>query len=271
MMLMGKTLRVSRAWEVPVTDNEEKEIRKAPRRPRRFMKFLFRLVLLIVLPGAAALIGAYVYVTGQRYVTSENAFVKANKIAVSSEVAGKVLSVDVGEHDTVHEGQILFQIDDEAYRIEQAEAHAALQRIRNDVESLRATYRVKQAELRLARYDYSYFDKAYKRREQLRARCNTSEESFDQARRQRNSAKQNITILQQEIRQILAGLNGDANLKVEDYPAFLQAQAVYDRASLNLQRTVVRAPASGRISKITMEPGEFVKSEEPLFAVISDK
>lgn len=274
MKPMRKARRALRVLEVPVTDDQEKEekvVWHTPRRPRRFLKFLFRLVLLIILPGAAALVGAYVYVTGQRYVTSENAFVKANKIAVSSEVSGKVLTVNVGEHDTVRKGQLLFQIDDEAYRIEQAEAHAALQRINNDVESLRATYRVKQAELKLAKDDFSYFDKTFKRREQLRARGNTSEESFDQARRQRNSAQQNITILQQEIRQILSGLNGNPKLKVEDYPAFLQAQAVYDRASLDLQRTVVRAPTSGRISKITMEPGEFVKSEEPLFAIISDK
>jgi membrane fusion protein, multidrug efflux system len=254
-----------------VTDSETKEKKPTPRRPRRFAKFLFRLVLLIVIPGAAALIGAYVYVTGQRYVSSENAFVKANKIAISSEVSGKVRAVDVSEHATVHEGQILFQIDDEAYAIEQAEAQAALRRIRNDVESLRANYRVKQAELKLAKDDFSYFDKTFERREALRSRGNASEEALDQARRQRNSAQQNITILHQEIRQILAGLNGDPDLKVEDYPAYLQAQAAYDRASLDLQRTIVRAPSSGRISKITLEPGEFVKAEEPLFAIISDK
>ena len=253
-----------------MTDSEQKATKPAPRQQRRFMRFLFRLCLLVVLPGAAALVGAYVYVTGQRFVTSENAFVKANKIAISSEVSGKVLAVKIGEHDTVAEGQVLFQIDDESYRIRQAEAHAALQKIRNDVESLRANYHVKQAELKLARDDFAYFDKTFQRREQLRERGNVSEESYDQARRSRNSAQQNITILQQEIRQILAGLNGDPNLKVEDYPAYLQAQAEYDRASLDLQRTIVRAPTSGRVSKITMEPGEFVKSEEPLFAIVSD-
>jgi membrane fusion protein (multidrug efflux system) len=254
-----------------VTDSEQQEKKRAPRGQRRLVRFLFRLFLLIVIPGAAALVGAYVYVTGQRYVSSENAFVKANKIAISPEVSGKVLTVDVQEHQPVHEGQVLFQIDDESYRIKQAEAYAALQKIRNDVESLRANYHVKQAELKLARDDFKYFDRTFQRREQLRSRGNVSEESFDQARRSRNSAQQNIIILQREIQQILAGLNGNANLKVEDYPAYLQAQAEYDQASLDLQHTVVRAPTSGRISKITLEPGEFVKSEEPLFAIISDK
>ena len=188
-----------------MTDSEAKEIKPTPRRPRHFAKFIVRLVLLVVIPAAAALIGAYVYVTGQRYVSSENAFVKANKIAISSEVSGKVRAVNVSEHATVQEGQILFQIDDEAYGIAQAEAQAALQRIRNDVESLRANYWVKLAELKLAKDDFSYFDKTFERREALRSRGNASEESLDQARRQRNSAQQNITILQQEIRQIPSG------------------------------------------------------------------
>jgi membrane fusion protein (multidrug efflux system) len=242
-----------------------------PRRQRRFLRFMVRLVLMIVVPGVAALVGAFFYVNGQRYVTSENAYVKADKITITSEVSGKVLAVEVREHDTVEQGQLLFRIDDEPYRIALEDASAQRERIRAEVESLRARYRVKRAELKLAREDLAYFERTFKRRQKLLKKGNVSEERFDQARRNENSARQKIAILKSEMTQILTGLNGKSNLKAEEYPKFLQAQATYDRRLLDLQRTLVYAPASGRVSKIELEPGEFVKSEEPLFAVISDQ
>jgi membrane fusion protein (multidrug efflux system) len=224
-----------------------------------------------VIPGAALLVGAYFFVTGQRFVTSENAFVKANMVAISTEIAGKVTAVEIGEHAFVRAGQILFRIDDAPYRIALDETKASMQWIRNEVESLRAAYRVKQAETRLAADDLAYFERSFKRRQKLLLRGNVSQERFDQARRNRDSARQKITILRQEINQILTGLSGDPDLKVEDYPKYRRARAAFDRASLDLERTVIRAPTSGRVSKVTLEPGEFVKVAVPLFAIISDR
>lgn len=253
-----------------MTDTTEPTV-NPPRRRRRFLRFVIRLMLMIVVPGAAALIGAYFYVSGQRYVTSENAYIKADKVTITSEVSGKVMVVEVREHDTVVVGQLLFRIDDELYRIALGDASAQRERIGAEVESLRASYRVKQAELRLAKDDFAYFDRTFKRRESLLARGNVSQERFDQSRRNVNAARQKIAILNSEVTQILTGLNGNPNLKISKYPKFLQAQAAYDRRQLDLQRTMVYAPASGRVSKIELEPGEFVKSEEPLFAIISDQ
>ncbi len=241
------------------------------RRQRRFTRFMVRLVLMVFVPGAAALVGAYFYVASQRYVTSENAYVKADKVTIASEVSGKVLAVEVREHDTVEAGQLLFRLDDEPYRI--ALDHAAAERdsTRAEIESRRAAYRVKVAELKLARDDRAYFDDTFKRRESLLKRGNVSRERYDQARRNAAAAKQKIAILKSEVSQILTGLKGKPNLKAEDHPKFLQAQAAYDRRLLDMQRTQVYAPTTGRISKIELEPGEFVKAEAPLFAVISDQ
>ena len=227
--------------------------------------------MMIMVPGAAILVGAYFFVAQQRFVTSENAFVKADMVAISTEVAGKIMAVEIGEYDSVRAGQILFRIDDATYRIALDEAKASMQWIGNEVESLRAAYRVKRAESKLAADDLAYFERSFKRRQKLLSRGNVSQERFDQAHRNRNSARQKITILRQEIAQILTGLSGDSNLKVEDYPKYRRARAVFDRAALNLERTVIRAPTSGRVSKITMEAGEFVKAEVPLFAIISDR
>ncbi len=242
-----------------------------PRHQRRLMRFIMRLVLLVVVPGALALVGAFFYVSGQRYVSSENAYVKADKITITTEVSGKIAAVEVREHDTVRAGELLFRIDDAPYRITLEETKAMRNRVRNEVESLRAAYRVKQAELKLAKEDLGYYERSFKRRKKLLARGNVSEEKYDSARRNMNGARQKISILRQEIAGILTGLSGNPNLKAEDYPKYLQAQAAYDRALLDLQRTMVMAPASGRVSKIELERGEFVKSASPLFAIVSDQ
>ena len=241
------------------------------RRSRRFLRFLVRVTIMTVIPGVAILTGAYFFVTGQRFVTSENAFVKADKVAISTEVAGKLTAVEIREHEFVREGQVLFRIDDQPYRIALDETRALMQWIGNEVEALRATYRVKQAELSLAADDLAYFERSFKRRQLLLSRGNVSQERFDQARRNRDSARQKITILRQEIAQVLTGLSGNPDLKVEDYPKYRRARAAFDRASLDFERTVIRAPTSGRVSKVTMEPGEFVKVAVPLFAIISDR
>ena len=242
-----------------------------PRGRRRFARFLTRLVLMVVVPAASALIGAYFYVESQRYVTSENAYVKTDKVTIASEVSGKTLAVEVREHDKVETGQLLLRLDDEPYRI--ALEHAAAERdsIRAEIESRRASYRVKVAELKLGRDELSYYDTTFKRRQSLLKRGNVSRERFDQARQNVSAGKQKIAILKSEVAQILTGLKGKPNLRAEEHPKFLQAQATYDRRLLDMQRTQIFAPSSGRISKIELEPGEFVKEEEPLFAIISDK
>lgn len=242
-----------------------------PRGRRRFARFMTRLVLMIVVPAASAIIGAYFYVESQRYVTSENAYIKADKVTIASEVSGKILAVEVREHDTVEAGQLLFRLDDEPYSIALEHAAAERDRIRAEIESRRAAYRVKVAELKLAREELAYYDTTFKRRQSLLKRGNVSRERFDEARRNVTTGKQKIVILKSEIVQILTGLKGKSNLKAEEHPRFLQAQAAYDRRLLDMQRTQVYAPSSGRISKIELEPGEFVKDEAPLFAIISDQ
>src|SRR5215471_10952156 len=104
---------------------------------RRGVRFLL-LVLgpLVVLAGAA-----YYYVTGGRYVATDDAYVEADKVQISSDVPGRVVEVDVNDHQTVARGALLFRIDDEPYRIALARAEAQLVNARNNIEAMKATHR----------------------------------------------------------------------------------------------------------------------------------
>ena len=108
-------------------------------------------MLLLIGPIALAGVGAYYYVITGRYVTTENAYVKMDKIAVSADVSGHVSHVAVADYDRVETGQILFRLDDARYRIALARREAEYQTARQEVGSLRALYRQKMADLDVAR------------------------------------------------------------------------------------------------------------------------
>jgi membrane fusion protein (multidrug efflux system) len=102
-------------------------------------------------PALAALVIAYFYLTGGRYESTDDAYVQVASVAVSSNVAGRVLKVNVHDNQTVHRGDLLFRLDDEPFRIAVEEAEAQLASARLQVDSLKASYRQHQAQLASAR------------------------------------------------------------------------------------------------------------------------
>src|SRR5512139_3662201 len=95
-----------------------------------------RLALMLALP-LALLIGGYIYWQGlQGKVSTDNAYLKQDKVGVSAEVLGKIDAVYVREDQPVKAGALLFRIDPEPYRLQIAEATAALASAQANVTSL---------------------------------------------------------------------------------------------------------------------------------------
>ena len=59
--------------------------------------------------GIVVVVSLTLYLTGGRYVTNDDAYVSAQKLAVSTDVSGLVKDVDVKEGDHVKAGQVLFR------------------------------------------------------------------------------------------------------------------------------------------------------------------
>src|SRR6202040_2363814 len=86
---------------------------KAPRsRGRR----LVRGALFSLLP-LALLAGGYWYVTGGQVMSTDDAYVEADKVGVSTDVSGIVKEVDVTENQRVAAGQVLYRLDDLQFRL----------------------------------------------------------------------------------------------------------------------------------------------------------
>ena len=110
-----------------------------------------RRLLIIALPLALMLGGSYAWMTGGRYIETEDAYVQQNRVNVVPQVSGQIASTGVAENETVAAGQTLFTLDDATYRSAVEAAMARLASARLEVERLKAAYAQAVAEAATAR------------------------------------------------------------------------------------------------------------------------
>ena len=235
---------------------------------RTFRRGTLRFVLLFVLPVVAVVAGGHYWVKATRYVTTENAYVKANHLAISADIDGRTVRVLVRENDRVEKGDLLFELDPERHRIELAKSEAELAGIRNTLDALRAEYRTAQAELADARQEVGYFQRVFERQKKLSARGVSSRASYDAAERNLTQARQAARTTNQKIQQALAKLGGRVDIPAEQHPIYMEATARREQAALNLRRTRVYAPNDGIVGKVSLQPGEYVEEGKAVIPII---
>jgi len=236
--------------------------------PRRYSRRLTRVTLMIALPLILAAVALSIYAVGGRYIVTENAYVKADIIAVSADVSGRVVEVDVKDNQQVKPGQRLFTIDPLPFRIAVAKADAQLEVIRTDFSQLRFDVREAEAEAAEARERQRFLAQQFERQKKLKKRGMGSEEAYDQALQELKVGEESLRRLDERIARSLAALGGNPNLPVEKHASFRQAMAVREQAGVDLARTVVNAPAEGVISNMKLQVGEYVKEGTPVFSLI---
>jgi len=216
-----------------------------------------RLMLLVVLPLILVVIGLVIYLKSGRYVSTENAYVKADVIAISSQVAGAVVERAVKENDTVKAGQLLFRIDDQPYKIAVAKAEAKLAEVRTSLESLKATYRERQSDLRVAQSNSEFARQEQKRQANLATKHLVAEAAYDQVAHTSRIASQQIVGVQQDLKRIEETLAGSVDASIEQHPSYLAAAAELQQAQLDLAHTKVYAAQNGIVTR-PPELGEYI-------------
>ncbi len=229
---------------------------------------LLRIFLLVVVPIAAVVAGAHYWVASGRYVTTENAYVKTNLVQISAEISGRVADVFVDENAVVRAGDPIFSIDPEPFRVALAEADAKLAMVRNEILALRASWRGARMELREAEQEVGYHKRIFARFKKLAGRGHASRAKFEEAEQNLIAARQRASTVRQKSLTILANLGGNAELKPENSPQYLEALAARDRAAIDVRRTVVHAPADGRIGRVRLQKGEYVDAGKPVLPLI---
>jgi membrane fusion protein, multidrug efflux system len=228
-----------------------------------------RKLLLIVVPAVGVLVGGYFYIQSLFYATTDDAYIKADKVYVAAEVSGRLVSLPVHEHERVKDGQLLLQLDDQPYRLALDAAEAHLAGVKSDLESLRAEYHQKQAELARAESDIAYYQRTYERNRRLAKPGFASASALDDASHHLEDAKMTVQVVQRELAVVKAKLGTDPEQPIEQFSSYRQALAERDQAALRLQKTRVYAPMDGVIGPLDVQPGDYVVAGKALFPLVS--
>jgi membrane fusion protein, multidrug efflux system len=235
------------------------------KQPKTLRRVLLTAGPVLVLAGAL-----FVYVTGGRYISTDDAYVHAGKLTVATDVSGIVSNVAVRESQKVEKGEVLFTLDQEPFRIALAGAEANLGTVRNQLITLQATYRQKQAQIEQARTDVALYDANYQRQQQLVKSGAVSKAAFDQAKRDLDSARERVTMAQHDAEATLAQLGGNADAPIEQNATYLGAKAQVDKAQRDLRRTTVLAPIPGIVTNVdALQVGEYLPAAQAAFSLVS--
>ncbi|HZE52542.1 MAG TPA: HlyD family secretion protein [Bradyrhizobium sp.] len=243
-----------------------------PAEPRGLMTALRRhrrTLLLVVLPLAALLAGGIFYLNGGRYVTTDDAYVGAQKVLITPDISGKIEKVVVREGQRVNEGDVLFEIDPVPFRFATQQAKATLDQARTTYDNLVANIKIYQQMIDLAQQAIDLKQRDVDRKATLVKSNFGSQLDLDNASNAVVTAKAQLEYLRQQISNSRTQLLGNPDLPLEQFPPYAQAKAALDQAERNLDHTVMRAPMAGTATQVDqIQLGRFIAAGTPVFSVI---
>lgn len=241
-----------------------------PIRTRRGRIWLRRF-LLIAVPLLAIGAGLYIYLHGGRYISTDNAYVGAQKVLVTPQISGTVNAVKVAEGQKLKAGDVLFTIDPKPYEIALAEAQAAVTRAETDFGALKTQYAGFAPQIDIARNTVALRQSEVSRRSQLLASKVVAKADIEQDQVNLQNAIATLAALEHGQHQALSQLGGNADATLETYGPWLAARAAAERAQWNLEQTVLKAPLDGIATQVSnIQLGRYLAAGAPVFAIVSD-
>jgi membrane fusion protein (multidrug efflux system) len=232
---------------------------------RRYRRFL----LLVVLPLVGLLAGVTFYLNGGRYVTTDDAYVGAQKVLITPDISGKIERVVVKEGQQVREGDVLFEIDPVPFRLAVAQAKANLAQAKVTYDNLVADLKIYAQMSELSQQGVDLKRRDVERKSSLVKNNVGSQLDLDNASAGLVTASAQNQLLRQKISTAQAQLLGNPDLPVEEFPPYAQAKAALDQAQRNLDHTVMRAPMAGTATQVEqIQLGRFVAAGTPVFSII---
>jgi membrane fusion protein (multidrug efflux system) len=228
-----------------------------------------RVLLLIVLPLVALTAGLTVYLNGGRYVTTDDAYVGAQKVLITPDISGKIISVAVKEGQQVSTGHIMFQIDPVPFQLALAQARAKLDDAKTSHDNLVANVRLYDQTIEIINSGIAIKQRDVERKSSLVKSNVGSQLDLDNSATALVTAQAQSQLVKQQRSTALNQLLGNPDLPLEQFPAYMQAKAALDDAQRNLDLTTVRAPMNGVATQVDqIQLGRFVMAGSPVFSVI---
>ncbi|MCA1457287.1 HlyD family secretion protein [Bradyrhizobium sp. BRP22] len=219
--------------------------------------------------------GVYWFVAGRFYISTDDAYVRANNTMLGARVSGHLAAILPADNAIVRAGEVIFRIDDGDYRIAVDSARsriatqeATIERIGRQVTALESAVEQAQAQLASAEANLKRAGLDFDRQQALntkgfasRATFEVSEASRDQgvaavksAQAAYDAARDNVEVTKAQQNEARATL------------AELQTQLA--KAARDLDFATVRAPVDGTFSNRLVNVGDFIQAGQRLGNVV---
>jgi len=260
-------------------------------RKARRTKWLKRLAIALAVAGAVWL--AWYLLVARHHVSTDNAYVNAQMAQVTPLVAGSAIEVLVEDTQQVKAGDVLVRLDQANAKIAVAQAQADLAAARRkfgqavatnsalsaQIDTSSAGLVQAQARLRTAQAEFEKAKIDLQRREAVIASGAISGEDLTQARKAYAAASAALEAARGGISEVASARRvaqgqlaaNDALVRgssVDTDPAVLAAQARLDAALLDLQRTEIRAPVSGVVSRLQIQVGQRLSPGQTIMTIV---
>jgi len=247
---------------------------EAPQRARkkRVDRKQLRTILLVAVPAIAVVLGGAFYIMGGRYISTDNAYVGAQKVLITPDISGKITHVAVVEGQHVSPGDELFALDAQPYRLALDAAKGKLDAARSDYDKLKTNLKSLITLADLAKKNVELKQRDLDRKTALVNSQAGSRADVDTAASAMVTAQLQAQFTEQQRDATLNALLGDPDLPLDKFPEYAQAKAAFDDAQRNLDHTVVRAPLSGTATQVdNIQLGRFVPAGTPVLSVMDDQ
>ncbi len=238
------------------------KVRLLKRRQRTRWALFALLPLVLIVAG-------YWYVTGGRVMSTDDAYVNAEKVGISTDVSGIVQDVDVTNNQYVTAGQILYRLDPRQFQIAVDNAKANLAQVALTLEAMKQDYKRMLSDTAAQQAQVDLDQTNYDRAEMLLHNGAGTQATYDQAKYSLQNDTSKLQSLREQAQVQLARLGGNADTPTSELPQYLQAKAQLDEAQRQLADTVVKAPFSGIVTDVpATAPGRYLAASTTAFFLV---
>jgi membrane fusion protein, multidrug efflux system len=231
-----------------------------------------RMFLLAGVPALAAIIGLGFYLSGGRYISTDNAYVGAQKVLITPDISGKITRVAIREGQHVNSGDELFTLDREPYELALQQAKAKLDNARSDYDKLKTNLKSLETLADLAQKNVDLKQRDVERKSKLVSSQAGSQADLDTAAAAVVTAKLQAEYATQQRETTLNQLLNNPDLPLAQFPEYAQAKAAFDNAQRDFDHTIIRAPMAGTATQVdNIQLGRFVAAGTPVLSVIDDQ
>ncbi len=233
------------------------------RRRQRARWSLFALLPLVLIAGG------YWYVTGGQVMSTDDAYVNAEKVGISTDVSGIVQDVDVINNQYVTAGQILYRLDPRQFQIAVESAKANLAQVALTLDAMKQDYKRMLSDVAAQQAQVDLDQTNYNRADMLLHNGAGTQATYDQAKYTLQTDTSKLQSLREQAQVQLARLGGNADTPTTELPQYLQAKAQLDEAERQRNDTVVRAPFSGIVTDVpATAPGRYLAASTTAFYLV---